>query len=283
MYDQFDSTYQATIGIDFLSKTMHLDDQTVRLQLWDTAGQERFRSLIPSYIRDSNVAIIVYDISNEKSFKRNTKWIQGGDEGELREWNLHHLSDVREQRGNDVQIFLVGNKTDLEEKRMVSVDEGEQCAIENKVRFLETSAKVRNYVFCWFKNVLSSAQTGYNVKRLFQMVAKSLTGESTFNTHVYKLYSIIHNQTRALFRIDSGHVFWSSESEVVLTLTKHREIYSAVQPITKHDVVAPVLERDGDTLDTGCACWSTSHRHHRHTSVCYITHTIRPNKKASFL
>ena len=56
---------------------MHLDDQTVRLQLWDTAGQERFRSLIPSYIRDSNVAIIVYDISNEKSFKRNTKWIQG--------------------------------------------------------------------------------------------------------------------------------------------------------------------------------------------------------------
>ena len=62
MYDSFDSTYQATIGIDFLSKTMHLDDQTVRLQLWDTAGQERFRSLIPSYIRDSNVAIIVYDI-----------------------------------------------------------------------------------------------------------------------------------------------------------------------------------------------------------------------------
>lgn len=169
MYDQFDSTYQATIGIDFLSKTMHLDDQTVRLQLWDTAGQERFRSLIPSYIRDSNVAIIVYDISNEKSFKRNTKWIQ----------------DVREQRGEEVQIFLVGNKTDLNEKRMVSTDEGEHCAIENKVRFLETSAK-----------------TGYNVKRLFQMVAKSLT---------------------------------------------------AVTPVQKHDIVAPVLEKD-DNLDSGCAC-----------------------------
>ena len=75
MYDSFDSTYQATIGIDFLSKTMHLDDQTVRLQLWDTAGQERFRSLIPSYIRDSNVAIIVYDISNSKSFNQVGKWI----------------------------------------------------------------------------------------------------------------------------------------------------------------------------------------------------------------
>ena len=51
MYDDFNSNYQATIGIDFLSKTMHLEDQTVRLQLWDTAGQERFRSLIPSYVR----------------------------------------------------------------------------------------------------------------------------------------------------------------------------------------------------------------------------------------
>ena len=51
MYDKFDLSYQATIGIDFLSKTMYLDDRTVRLQLWDTAGQERFRSLIPSYVR----------------------------------------------------------------------------------------------------------------------------------------------------------------------------------------------------------------------------------------
>ena len=55
---------QATIGIDFLSKTMYLEDRTLRLQLWDTAGQERFRSLIPSYIRDSSVAVVVYDITS---------------------------------------------------------------------------------------------------------------------------------------------------------------------------------------------------------------------------
>ena len=63
-------------------------------------------------------------------------------------------SDVREQRGEEVQIFLVGNKTDLNEKRMVSTDEGEQCAIENKVRFLETSAKVYsgfNFLLSCFK------------------------------------------------------------------------------------------------------------------------------------
>lgn len=67
MYDTFDNTYQATIGIDFLSKTMYLEDRTIRLQLWDTAGQERFRSLIPSYIRDSTVAVVVYDITSKFS------------------------------------------------------------------------------------------------------------------------------------------------------------------------------------------------------------------------
>jgi Ras-related protein Rab-6A len=64
MYDNFDAQYAATIGIDFLSKTMYLEDRTVRLQLWDTAGQERFRSLIPSYIRDSSVAVVVYDVTS---------------------------------------------------------------------------------------------------------------------------------------------------------------------------------------------------------------------------
>ena len=59
---------QATIGIDFLSKTMYLDDRTIRLQLWDTAGQERFRSLIPSYIRDSSVCVVVYDITSKFYF-----------------------------------------------------------------------------------------------------------------------------------------------------------------------------------------------------------------------
>ena len=106
---------------------MYLEDRTVRLQLWDTAGQERFRSLIPSYIRDSSVAVVVYDISSEpmrdplqsprmgiladtqgnldaKSFQNTRKWID----------------DVRAERGNDVIIVLVGNKADLSDKRSVT-------------------------------------------------------------------------------------------------------------------------------------------------------------------
>ena len=108
------SFFQATIGIDFLSKTMYLEDRTVRLQLWDTAGQERFRSLIPSYIRDSTVAVVVYDITNANSFHQTSKWID----------------DVRTERGSDVIIMLVGNKTDLSDKRQVSTEEGERKVSE---------------------------------------------------------------------------------------------------------------------------------------------------------
>mmetsp|Transcript_10321 Transcript_10321/g.9974 ORF Transcript_10321/g.9974 Transcript_10321/m.9974 type:complete len:223 (+) Transcript_10321:111-779(+) len=144
MYDNFDRHYQATIGIDFLSKTMYLEDRTVRLQLWDTAGQERFRSLIPSYIRDSSVAVVVYDVSNRASFTNTSKWVE----------------DVRSERGNDVVICLVGNKTDLgNDKRQVSTEEGEDRAKKDGLMFMECSAKA-----------------GYNVKSLFRKLATALPG-----------------------------------------------------------------------------------------------------------
>ncbi|XP_058987354.1 ras-related protein Rab-6A-like [Musca domestica] len=141
MYDSFDNTYQATIGIDFLSKTLYLDDRTVRLQLWDTAGQERFRSLIPSYIRDSTAAIVVYDVTKPQTFQQTSKWIE----------------EVRVERGTEVIIMLVGNKTDLAGKRQITTEDGENRAKELNVMFIETSAK-----------------TSYNVKKLFERVASAL-------------------------------------------------------------------------------------------------------------
>ncbi|CAD0016927.1 unnamed protein product [Aureobasidium pullulans] len=116
--------------------TMYLEDRTVRLQLWDTAGQERFRSLIPSYIRDSSVAVVVYDITSAKSFQQTRKWVD----------------DVRGERGSDVIIVLVGNKTDLNDKR-------EEEAKKHNLMFIETSAKV-----------------GHNVKPLFKRIAQALPG-----------------------------------------------------------------------------------------------------------
>ncbi|CAO3596916.1 unnamed protein product [Absidia cylindrospora] len=142
MYDTFDNTYQATIGIDFLSKTMYMgDNRALRLQLWDSGGQERFRSLVPSYIRDSAVCVIVYDISSRASFLNTNKWID----------------DVRAERGDDVILVLVGNKSDLHEKRQVSVDEGEKRAKQFNMIYIETSARA-----------------GYNVKSLFKKIGHAL-------------------------------------------------------------------------------------------------------------
>ena len=75
IYDSFEDSYVSTTGIDFLSKTIHLDTRTIRLQLWDTAGQERFKSLIPNYIRDCDIAVVMYDITNKSSFIETPKWI----------------------------------------------------------------------------------------------------------------------------------------------------------------------------------------------------------------
>ena len=144
MYESFDTNYQATIGIDFLSKTLYLDDRTVRLQLWDTAGQERFRSLIPNYIRDSSVAVIVFDITNKQTFSNCDKWVE----------------DVRNERGNEAVIVLVGNKIDKAEERTVSVDEAEAKAKGLDATYIETSAK-----------------TGDNVKQLFKQIATTLPGD----------------------------------------------------------------------------------------------------------
>ncbi|KAJ8923223.1 hypothetical protein NQ315_001778 [Exocentrus adspersus] len=141
MYDSFDTTYQATVGIDFLSKTVYLKDRTVRLQLWDTAGQERFRSLIPSYIRDSAVAVVVYDISNMKSFEQTERWIE----------------EVRRERGTNVIIILVGNKVDLEDVREVATEKAEQLAKHLNILFIETSAKI-----------------GYNIKQMFRRIGDAL-------------------------------------------------------------------------------------------------------------
>ena len=144
---------------------MYLEDRTVRLQLWDTAGQERFRSLIPSYIRDSSVAVVVYDITSKiivvfilvyslkfdksldrASFLNTSKWIE----------------DVRSERGNDVIIVLVGNKTDLSERRQVSAEEGEDKATKENIMFIESSAKA-----------------GFNIKALFRKLATALPGMET--------------------------------------------------------------------------------------------------------
>eukprot|EP00808_Paulinella_micropora_P004951 g2498.t1 len=183
MYDTFDNSYKVTIGIDFVSKTMYLEDRIVRLQLWDTAGQERFRSLIPSYIRDSSIAIICYDITTNPpspSYIRDSSIaIICYDHHYIRDSSIaiicyditnrisfqhtdQWIEDVRSERGQDVVIMLVGNKTDLNDNRQVSTAEAEAKAKKFNVLFIETSARA-----------------GFNVKQLFRKLALALPGEQS--------------------------------------------------------------------------------------------------------
>jgi Ras-related protein Rab-6A len=130
------SDHQPTVGIDFFSKFIKIRGETVQLQLWDTAGQEKFHSLIPSYLRNATVAIIVYDVTYRESFDRLDYWY---------EFTLNQTNPA---------VFIVGNKTDLEGAREVTSEEGRKWAEAHVAQFIETSA-----------------QTGENIPELFQRVA----------------------------------------------------------------------------------------------------------------
>ena len=155
--DTFETACQSTVGSDLITRTVHIlqnqqqqqQQQQVghlRLQIWDTAGQQRFRSLLPSHIKDTSVAVVVYDVTNRASFDSVGTWID--------------CIRTEERRGDDdtttCTIFLVGNKADIGlVERAVTPDEGLQTARKfPRVVFLEVSAR-----------------SGYNVRYLFSSLS----------------------------------------------------------------------------------------------------------------
>lgn len=119
----------ATIGVDFMIKTVVANDMKIKLQLWDTAGQERFRSITQSYYRSAHCLILVYDISSQPSFDALSKWIR----------DVDSVLDRDTQLGSEVLRVLVGNKCDKE--REVPYAIGEKFADLHKFDlFMETSA-----------------------------------------------------------------------------------------------------------------------------------------------
>ena len=138
----FEDFYSPTVGFEFLTFNVKVEDQNIKLQIWDTCGQEVYRSLISSFYRSASLAIIVYSIDSEESYKNIEKW----------------LNDIKSQSNPDCKIFLIGNKADLEDKRQVTREDGEKFFQEHKLSyFTETSAK-----------------TSFNVQNVFIQVAKEL-------------------------------------------------------------------------------------------------------------
>ncbi|KAL0047298.1 hypothetical protein WJX82_000152 [Trebouxia sp. C0006] len=123
---QFDPTSKVTVGAAFMSHSVHLPDgTTIKFEIWDTAGQERYASLAPLYYRGASAAAVVYDITNDDTFAKAKHWV----------------SELQKNAGGNLVVVLVGNKTDLEEHRVISEEEGREYATRNNMLFVETSAK----------------------------------------------------------------------------------------------------------------------------------------------
>ena len=124
--NNFEEFYTATVGFEFLTFNMRINNNVLKLQIWDTCGQEVYKSLISNFYRNSSLALILYAINNKESFQHAETW----------------LNDLKNQANPNVKVFLVGNKSDLENERVISKEEGERFKEKKKLdRFFETSAK----------------------------------------------------------------------------------------------------------------------------------------------
>ncbi len=122
--DEFDPESKATVGVEFGTKNFKIENNIVKVQIWDTAGQERYRSITNAYYKGAKGALLVYDITNKKSFDNLDRWI----------------SDLKINGDEKISIVLLGNKSDLESQRVISTEEGKNKAELFKFAFMETSA-----------------------------------------------------------------------------------------------------------------------------------------------
>ena len=121
---QFDPNSKATVGVEFGTKNVEIKNKKIKIQIWDTAGQERYRSITSAYYKGAKGAFIVYDITRKNTFDNIDKWI----------------SDLKTNGDENLAIVLIGNKSDLEERREIQKDEGIKKSEEYKTAFMETSA-----------------------------------------------------------------------------------------------------------------------------------------------
>lgn len=126
---EFSQNYKATIGADFMSKEIMVDEKHISLQVWDTAGQERFQSLGATFYRGADACILVYDITSKNSFDSIISWKQ------------EFLNQCGPRQPETFPFIVLGNKCDLENDRVVSIAKSNQWAKDNELPLIETSAK----------------------------------------------------------------------------------------------------------------------------------------------
>ena len=158
MDDSFLDLHMATIGLDYRLKTMILEEQKiVKVQLWDTAGQDKFRAITRNYYKGASGIILIFDVTNIKSYENIQKWI----------------NEIKEEISEQVSIVLIGNKIDNINERKITKEQGDKLASEIGVKFFETSAKtgegVNESVFFLVKKIFDNdpeVKNKYNGRNL---------------------------------------------------------------------------------------------------------------------
>ena len=139
--NKFMEESKATVGVEFGSKLFDLNGHKIRAQIWDTAGQEKYKSITGAYFKGSKGALVVYDITQKSTYESLEKWV----------------NDLKSAGDPKITIILIGNKSDLEENRQVSKEQGEEKAKSFGCAFLETSAL-----------------SGDNIDKAFNMMVKEI-------------------------------------------------------------------------------------------------------------
>ena len=138
--NEFQNTYLSTIGVEFKSKEIHINNNTcARLKIWDTCGQEKFRAITRQYFKNSEGVFVVFDLTNKETIKKLDIW----------------MKDIKDNIDNDYFIFLIGNKSDVKERDLTIAEEAKQFAINKKINYYEVSAKTGSGIYNIFEKMAS--------------------------------------------------------------------------------------------------------------------------------
>jgi small GTP-binding protein len=153
IHNKFDNNTMSTVGACFRSYIPDKYNGEIKLEIWDTAGQERYKSLAPIYYRDADIILFIYDITDEHSFLEAQKWIN-----EIENYN------------NNYVMILIGNKSDLNEKRKISLDDANNYSNEHLINYYEVSALNGNNIEYAFDQIIQYTITNYPKKSLENII-----------------------------------------------------------------------------------------------------------------
>ena len=154
--NEFREDSKATVGVEFGSKQFNIQGHQIKAQIWDTAGQERYKAITSAYYKGAKGAFVVYDITRKNTFDSANRWV----------------SDISAAADKKITLLLIGNKSDLEDQRQVTKEQGEEKAKELGLAFMETSA-------CSGDNLEKAFQLMIN--EVFKKCQEDIAGETEEN------------------------------------------------------------------------------------------------------